>query len=111
MFPIVFLVDPVSIAAVNGTTVEFTCTANNTGDLSFRVNGSGLQSVSNKGFQQQPIAFPEELGNMVLRRNLTVAVSSQYNNTEIFCEADESSMDVKSKIAVLTVQDLRGLKY
>ena len=106
---IVFIVDPVSIAAVDGTTVKFTCTANNSVDLSFRVNGSTiLQSIINKGFEQQPVAFAEEVGNMVLRRNLTVTVSSLYNNTEIHCEADGSPMDVESKVAVVTVQGLRN---
>ena len=102
---IVFLVNPVSVAAVDGSTVEFTCTANNTFDLSFRVNSSAIsQSIIYKGFEHQPVAFAEELVNMVLRRNLTVTVSSLYNNTEIHCEADGSPMDVKSKVAVLTVQ-------
>ena len=102
---IVFLVNPVSVTAVDGTTVEFTCTANNTGDLSFRVNGSAIsQTIINKGFEQHPVAFPEELGNMILRRNLTVTVSSLYNNTKIHCEADGSPMDMESKVAVLTVQ-------
>ena len=43
---------------------------------------------------------------MILRRNLTVTVSSLYNNTKIHCEADGSPMDVdvESKVAVLTVQ-------
>ena len=104
---IVFVVNPVSIAAIDGTTVEFTCTASNTVDLSFRVNGSAvLQSIINKGFQQQPVAFPEELGNMVLRRNLTVTVSSLYNNTELHCVAYGSPMDVESEVAVLTVQGM-----
>ena len=99
----VFLVDPVSVAAIDGTTVEFTCTSNNSVDLSFRVNGSSvLQSVINKGFQQQPVAFPEELGNMVLRRNLTVTVSSLYNNTKILCVA--SNGEIKSAVVDLTIQ-------
>ena len=90
--------------------MKFTCTANNTGDLSFRVNGSAvLQSVFEKGFQQQPSASPEELDNMVLRRNLTVTVSSLFNNTEIYCDADGSQMDVESDVAVLTVQGLREI--
>ena len=109
-FFIVFLVNPVSIAAVDGTAVKFTCTVNNSVGLSFRVNGSAIsQSIINKGFQQQPVAFAEELGNVVLRRNLTANVSSQYNNTEIHCEAEGSPMDVESKVAVLTVQGLREI--
>ena len=107
---IVFIVDPVSVAAIDGTTVEFTCTANNTGDLSFRVNDLAIsQSVIKKGFQQQPVAFAEELGNMVLRRNLTVTISSLYNNTDIYCEADGSPMDVESKKTNLTIQGLREI--
>ena len=106
---IVFLVNPVSVAAVDGTTVEFTCIANNTRLIDYRVNDTGLQSVSNKGFKQQPVAYAEELGNMVSRRNLTVSVSSLYNNTKIHCEADGSPMDVESEIAVLTVQGLREM--
>ena len=103
MFTLVFLVDPVSVAAVDSTTVKFTCTANNSVDLSFRVNGSAvLQSVINKGFQQKPVASAEELGNMVLRRNLTVTVSSLYNNTEIHCLALPG--EVKSEVADLTIQ-------
>ena len=106
---LVFLVNPVSVAAVDGTTVEFTCIANNSVYLSFRVNGSAVSQIAtNKEFQQQPFGSPEELGNMVLRRNLTVNVSSLYNNTEIFCEAEANGspndMDVESKVAVLTVQ-------
>ena len=107
----VFIVDPVSIAAIDGTIVTFTCTANSSVDLSFRVNGSTiLQNIINKGFEHKPVAFAEELGNMVLRRNLTVTVSSLYNNTEIHCEADGLPMDVESKVAVLTVQGFERTK-
>ena len=87
--------------------MEFTCTAKNSVGLSFRVNGSAVsETVINKGFQQLPVAFAEELGNMVLRRKLIVTVSSLYNNTKIHCEADGSPMDVDSKVAILTVQGL-----
>ena len=48
-----FLVDPVSIAAVDGTTVELTCTANNTDTIDFRVNALS-QSVRDKGFTPFP---------------------------------------------------------
>ena len=90
--------------------MTFTCTVNNSVGLSFRVNGSAIsQSIINKGFQQQPVAFAEELGNMVLRRNLTANVSSLYNNTEIHCEADGSPMDVDSKVAILIVQGFREM--
>ena len=36
-FHLVFLVDPVSVAAVDGTTAEFTCTANGTDTVTYRV--------------------------------------------------------------------------
>ena len=105
----VFIVDPVSITAVDGTTVKFTCTANDSVDLSFRVNGSAvLQSVINKGFQQLPIV--EELSYKVFRRNLMVIVSLLYNNTKIHCKAHGSPMDVKSEVAVLTVQGFERIK-
>ena len=104
----VFLVDPVSIAAVDGSIVEFTCTANNSGLIDYRVNGTSatLGSVTSKGFQQQPVA--EELGNMVLRRNLTVTVSSLYNNTEIHCVA--SPGEVQSQVADLTIQGFERIE-
>ena len=84
--------------------MEFTCTANNSGLIDYRVNGTSatLGSVISKGFQQ-PGA--DELGNMVLNRNLTVTVSSLYNNTEIHCVA--SPGEVKSQVADLTIQGLR----
>ena len=83
--------------------------SNNSLDLSFRVNGSAvLQSVFDKGFQQLHIV--EELGYKVFRRNLTVIVSSLYNNTKIHCKAYGSQMDVKSKVAVLTVQGFERTK-
>ncbi len=98
----VFLVHPTSIAAVDGSTVEFTCTANNTDIISYRVNGTSasLGSVISKGFNQ---LGAEELNTLVIRRNLSVTVSSLYNNTEILCEAD-GSPDVNSNTATLTVQ-------
>ena len=36
----VFLVHPTSIVAVDGSTVEFTCTANDTDAIVYRVNGT-----------------------------------------------------------------------
>ena len=101
---IVFLVDPESIGVVEGTTVEFTCTANNTDIIVYRVNdtSAGSNTIINKGFNQ--IGF-EELSPMIIRRNLSVAVSSLYNNTEILCEAD-GSPDVESDTAILTVQGI-----
>ncbi len=47
----VFLVQPTSIAAVDGSTVEFTCTANNSEDILYRINGSSvaLQAIAELG--------------------------------------------------------------
>ena len=99
----VFLVNPVSVAAIDSTTVEFTCTANNTDTITYRVNdtSSTSQSVISKGFIQ---LGSEEVGNLTTRRNLTVTVSSLYNNTEIFCRAVGSTMNTDSEIAILIVQ-------
>ena len=99
---IVFLVHPTSVAAVDGSTVEFTCTANNTDTIVYRVNGTSatLGSVTSKGFNQLD---PEELDTLVIRRNLSVTVSSLYNNTEILCRAIGNS-NVDSNTATLTVQ-------
>ncbi len=50
----VFLVHPTSIAAVDGSTVEFTCTANSE-DISYRINGLSTSSpeiVSTGLFEQ-----------------------------------------------------------
>ena len=100
----VFLVNPVSVAAVDGTTVEFTCTAENADEINYRVNETSatFKRIQKKGFKQHPDV--EELGNMVLRRNLTVTVSSLYNNTEIHCVA--SPNDINSLKAVLTIQGM-----
>ena len=102
-FHLVFLVDPVSVAAVDGTTVEFTCTANNTDTIIYRVNDSSatFQSVISKGFTQ---LGTEEVDSLTTRINLTVTVSSLYNNTEIFCRAQGSPMNTDSAVAVLIVQ-------
>ena len=101
---IVFLVHPVSIAAVDGTTVEFTCTANNTDEIVYRVNRTsvGSQEISSLGLFVQH-AF-ETLGDKIIKRNLSVTVSSLYNNTEILCRAIGSSMNKDSDTATLTVQ-------
>ncbi len=97
-----FLVHPTSIAAVDGSTVEFTCTANNSEDISCRINGSSasLGSVTSKGFNQLDA---EELDTLVIRRNLSVTVSSLYNNTDILCRA-YGAIVVNSNTATLTVQ-------
>ena len=99
---IVFLVDPVSVAAVDGTTVKFTCTANNTDTITYRVNDTSAtkQSVVSKGFTE----LGSEVGSLTTRRNLTVTVSSLYNNTEILCRAQGSPMNTDSQIAILIVQ-------
>ena len=43
-FYLVFLVNLVSVAAVDGTTVEFSFTANNTDQIVYRVNGTSEHS-------------------------------------------------------------------
>ena len=88
---------------------EFTCTANNTDAIVYRVNGTSasLQSVISKGFTQ---LLSEEVGNHITRRNLTVTVSSLYNNTEIHCSAQGSPMNINSKIAELIVQGIHAYK-
>ncbi len=98
----VFLVHPTSIAAVDGSTVEFTCTANNSDTILYRVNdtSASLGSVTAKGFHQ---LGTETLDTLVTRRNLSVTVSSLYNNTEILCRAVGDSI-VDSNTATLTVQ-------
>ena len=100
---IVFLVDPVSVAAVDGTTVEFTCTANGATNLGYFVNDTSATfgTLSSKGFTEQDIELLDNI-NMVLRRNLTAIASSLYNNTRILCTA--SPMDIDSEVANLTVQ-------
>ena len=109
-FHLVFLVDPVSIAAVDGTTVKFTCIANNTDTITYRVNDTSAtsQSVTDKGFIE---LNAEEVGNLITRRNLTVTVSSLYNNTEIFCRATGSPMNTDSEIAILIVQGVWRIVY
>ena len=101
---IVFLVHPESISVVEGTTVEFTCTANNTDEVGYRVNDTSAtqESVTSKGFNQLDAV---DLGNMMTGRNLSVAVSSLYNNTEIRCRAS-GSPNVDSNTAILTVQGI-----
>ena len=100
----VFLVDPVSVSAIDGTTVIFSCTVRGTDTVTFRVNDTSatLDSVFKKGFQQ--LSDAEDLGNMTVRRNMTVTVSSLYNNTEIICRAQGTPMNADSQVAVLTVQ-------
>ncbi len=98
----VFLVHPTSIAAVDGSTVEFTCTASDSDDIVYRVNDTSatLGIIFNKGFNQLDT---EELDTLVVRRNLSVTVSSLYNNTEILCRAIGDSNE-DSNTATLTVQ-------
>ena len=64
---------------------------------------ASLGSVTNKGFTQ---LHSEEVSSHTTRRNLTVTVSSLYNNTEIFCRAQGSSMNTNSEIAKLIVQGI-----
>ena len=98
----VFLVHPTSIAAVDGSTVEFTCTASDAEDMVYRVNNTAAssESVTAKGFNQ---LGAEVLDTLVVRKNLSVTVSSLYNNTEILCRAIDGSV-VNSNTATLTVQ-------
>ena len=97
----VFVVHPISVATVDGTTVDFTCTANDSEEISYRVNGTSATFARIKmiGFVQ---SYPEELSYKMLQIKLTVSVSSLYNNTAIFCRA--LPMDVSSNIAYLTIQ-------
>ena len=97
-----FLVHPTSIAAVDGSTVEFTCTANDTDTIVYRVNDTeaSLGSVTSIGFNQLQT---EMLDTRVIRRNLSVTVSSLYNNTGILCRAIDGSV-TNSNVATLTVQ-------
>ena len=95
---IVFLVDPVSVAAVDGTTVEFTCTARDALAILYFVNKTAATFLQD--FKE---AVEEQLEGTVKRRNLTVSVISQYNNTKIYCSAF-GSPNTDSEIANLTVQ-------
>ena len=99
----VFLVHPTSIAAVDGSTVEFTCTANITDTIYYRVNDTvaSLGFIINKGFTELDT---ENIGTLEFRRNLSVTVSSLYNNTEILCRALGTDKNVNSNTATLTVQ-------
>ena len=101
----VFISDPFSVTAVDGSTVEFTCTANDTEDIIYRVNSTSaeLPDIKDKGFIQ---LYPEKLDSLLLRRNLSVTVSSAYSNTEIFCKAIGTGPErnENSDIAILTVQ-------
>ena len=83
--------------------MEFTCTAKNVEEISYRVNGTSAlnQDVKNKGFVQ---LGDVNLGGNFRRRNLRVTVSSQYNNTVIFCRGFGNDSNVNSKTANLIVQ-------
>ena len=74
-----FLVHPTSIAAVDGSTVEFTCTANNTNSILYIVNDTSalLGSVMAKGFN---LLGAEQLDMQIpiIRANVSVTVSSLY---------------------------------
>ena len=96
-----FLVHPTSIAAVDGSTVEFTCTANNSDTVLYRVNDTSASDTDNmkKGFNQ----LGTEPVDTLVSRNLSVTVSSLYNNTEILCRAI-GDPNVNSNTATLTVQ-------
>ena len=83
--------------------MEFTCTANGTDTIIYRVNNTSAtsQEVTNEGFKQ---LVSEVVGNLITRRNLTVTVSSLYNNTEILCRAVGSSINTDGAVAILIVQ-------
>ena len=82
--------------------MEFTCTANNTDTITYRVNDTiaTSQTVISKGFSQ----LGTEVVGSLTTRNLTVTVSSLYNNTEIHCRAQGSPMNTDSAVAILIVQ-------
>ncbi len=82
--------------------MEFTCTASHTDTIQYRVNDTtASKGYTSKGFNQ---LNAEELDTLVTRRNLSVTVSSLYNNTEILCRAIGTDMNVNSNTATLTVQ-------
>ena len=83
--------------------MEFSCTANNTDTIVYRVNDISASTaiVTSKGFNQLDA---EELDTLIIRRNLSVTVSSLYNNTEILCRAFGTDMNMNSNTATLTVQ-------
>ena len=99
IFRIVFLVNPVSVAAVDGTTVEFTCTARDVQAILYFVNGTAASVLQD--FKED---MEEQLEGTVRRRNLTITVLPQYNNTEIYCRGIGEDSNVNSEIAKLTVQ-------
>ena len=83
--------------------MEFTCTAENVGEVTYRVNGTAasMQEIIDKGFIQNS---PDSLGVSIKRRNLTVNLSSEYNNTEIFCRGIGEDTNADSELANLAVQ-------
>ena len=99
-FHLEFIVDPVSVAAVDGTTVEFTCSAIGTNTITYKVNGT--TAALKTGFNQFNV------GLRLTTRKLSVIVSSLYNNTEIFCRAEGRLMNTDSEIAILTVQGIHA---
>ena len=107
LFIIVFLVHPESISVVEGTTVEFTCTANNTDGLSYIVNGIAANEEPNpsNGFTQQNTELLDNTNN-VRRLNLTVITSAENNNnnSEIHCQAVNIPDFDNSDTATLTIQ-------
>ena len=61
-----FLVHPTSIAAVDGSTVEFTCTANDTSLIEYNINGSS-EIVNTDKFEQ--LSF-ETVGYMTINTEI-----------------------------------------
>ena len=79
------------------------CTANDVVTIVYIINDTAASDtdIMNKGFHQ---LGTESLDTQVTRRNLSVTVSSLYNNTDILCRAFGTDMNVNSNTATPTVQ-------
>ncbi len=103
---IVFLVHPESITAIDGTTVQFTCTVNNTNALGYFVDNvsASVSTVTQRGFMEQDA---ETFDTSVFRRNLTVITSAENNNnSEIYCQATKVPEFNNSNTANLIIQGI-----
>ena len=83
--------------------MSLSCIARNVEQISYRVNETTAtdKEVVDKGFVEH---IGENLGNALRRRNLTVIVSSDHNNTKIYCRGIGTDTIVSSKTSTLTVQ-------
>ncbi len=102
---IVFLVHPESITVIDDTTVQFTCTANNTNALLYFVDdvSATVNTVTQRGFMEQDA---EIIDTSVFRRNLTVITSAENNNnSQIYCRAFGSGL-TDSNTATLIIQGI-----